>query len=245
MPIPIRETFATDRADLTAQVTDDGSVTLIRTGTEDAFHSGCGAASETRHVYVQNSGVAARLQHGRSAGVLEVGLGTSMAMLMTFDWAKRCDAALSYVAFEPDWIAASTLEYLRPRDWVDDPAVVESYLSFRRSLPQQPPPGTYRWRLDEHCQATIHVGDVLRAAWQPDQDFDAIYYDPFCPQSAPELWTAEAFALMRAVITAEGCLSTYSCSRQVRDALSAAGWRPHRVAGPIGGKREVLVARPV
>ncbi len=245
MPIPIRETFATDRPDLTAQVTDDGSVTLVRAGTEDAFHSGCGARSESRHVYLQNSGVAARLLNGRSTRVLEIGLGTSMAMLMTFDWAKRCNAALAYVAFEPDFIAASTMKYLKPHDWVDDPAVVESYVSYRRSLPQHPPPGTYCWRLDDHRQATIHVDDVLQAVWQRDQVFDAIYYDPFCPHSAPRLWTAEAFARMRTAIAADGCLSTYSCSRQVRDALSAAGWRPERVAGPIGGKREVLIARPV
>jgi len=50
---------------------------------------------------------------------------------------------------------------------------------------------------------------------------------------------------MRRIIAAEGSLTTYSCSRVVRDAMAMSGWHAARVAGPPGGKRDVLIARPI
>lgn len=244
MPIPIRESFPTDRPDLMAQVTDDGSITLVRSGTSDAFHSGCGAASETRHVYLENSGVADRLRTGTATRVLEIGLGTGMALLMTADLAARHHAALQYVAFEIDWLAASTVAFLKPHHWVDEGGVADAYLDYRRSLPTLPSEGEYRWQYGTTVEATFRIGSVLQWNVATDACYHAIYYDPFCPDSAPELWTQSSFATMRDLIHPEGRLTTYSCSRRVRDAMEQAGWEVRRVAGPIGGKREVLVATP-
>ena len=245
MPIPVRETFSTDREDLIVQVTDDGSLTLVRAGSDDAFHSGCGAASETRHVYLRNSGVSERLGGQQPTRVLEIGLGTSMAMLMTLDAAVAQDAVLDYVAIETDWIGAATLQYLKPRDWISKPGLVDAYLDFRRSLPDEVSPGTYRWRLDARRNVTIEVADVRQWRHEAEPPFDAIYYDPFCCESAPELWTSDCFRSMRRVISDTGKLTTYSCSRPVRDALEQAGWQVERVPGPVGGKREVIIASPV
>ena len=94
MPIPIRETFSTDRNDLMVQITDDGSLTLVKTGSDDAYHSGCGAATETRHVYLEISGIIDRLRDRQPSRVLEIGLGTSQAMLMTIDAAIENDATI-------------------------------------------------------------------------------------------------------------------------------------------------------
>ncbi|WP_182867664.1 tRNA (5-methylaminomethyl-2-thiouridine)(34)-methyltransferase MnmD [Stieleria mannarensis] len=245
MPIPVRETYPTDREDLFVQVTDDGSRTLVIAGSDDAFHSGCGAASETRHVYLHNSGVLQRLHERRPTQVLEIGLGTSMAMLMTLDAAVGCDTPLEYLAVENDWIAAETLEHLLPHDWASCRDIVDGYLDFRRSLPATVPPGTYPWRVDSSRSVIIEVGDVRDWTLGTRPPFDAIYYDPFCPDSAPQLWTTDCLRVMRGAIVDGGRLTTYSCSRPVRDALEQAGWNVDRVPGPVGGKREVLVATPV
>ena len=244
MPVPIRKTFPTDRDDLVVQVTDDDSLTLVRRGTDDAYHSGCGAASETRHVYLRGTGVIERLQNRLSTRVLEIGLGTSMAMLMSLDTALNHDAEIDYTAIETDWISATTLEYLEPRRWVSDPGIVDAYQEFRNSLPDQVPVGVYDWQLDPRRRVSVLVSDVRR--WKPidGQAFDAIFYDPFCPENAPELWTAECLSVMRSVIDSGGRLATYSCSRPVRSALEQAEWDVLRVPGPEGGKRQVLIAHP-
>ena len=64
------------------QITDDDSRTLIDPVGEVAFHSGSGALAETRHVYLKNSGVSARLACGKNTSVLEIGLGTGLGMLL-------------------------------------------------------------------------------------------------------------------------------------------------------------------
>ncbi|WP_161604672.1 tRNA (5-methylaminomethyl-2-thiouridine)(34)-methyltransferase MnmD [Roseiconus nitratireducens] len=245
MPIPIRTTLATDRDDLLVQITDDGSRTLIRAGTEDSYHSGCGAVAESRHVYLQNSGVADRLAAAESIRVLEVGLGTAMAMLMTLDRALVHQASLHYVAVETDWISATTMTALNPQGWVETPGLLQRYLDFRNGFPERPTDGLYRWNVDPERSVTVSVGDFRR--WQPetrDEKFDAVYFDPFCPDSAPQLWTPECFSGLLPRVAPNGRLATYSCSRRVRDALTQAGWRVQRVAGPPDGKREVLIAVP-
>lgn len=244
MPIPVRQTFPTQRNDLQIQVTDDGSLTLIRTKTDDSFHSGCGAVSETRHVYLQNSGTARRLADGLPTRVLEVGLGTAMAMLMTVDAATKADCELEFHAIETDWIDVDTFNQLRPDAWVQDPSIVESYRRFRQALPDRVTAGAYHWECDPKRNVTIHVCDVLDWNAEATKRFDAIYFDPFCPASAPELWSERCFRKMHRVAESECQLTTYSCSRAVRDTLAAAGWNPMRVPGPTEGKREVLVATP-
>jgi tRNA U34 5-methylaminomethyl-2-thiouridine-forming methyltransferase MnmC len=244
MPIPTRTTHPSDRDDLLIQVTDDGSRTLLVNGSPDAYHSGCGALAESLRVYLENSGVGERLSVGRPTHVLEIGLGTAMAMLITFDRAVRMRTPLQYVAFETDWIAASTLRMLRPGEWCRAVDVAESYLEFRSSLPDLVGRGRYHWRYDHQHAATIVVDDARRAESWGFPRFDAIYYDPFAPETAAPLWTAEQLSSMRRLIHPAGRLVTYSCSRRVRDALQQAGWRTRRVPGPPGGKREVLIAEP-
>ena len=260
MPIPHRETFPTDRDDLLVVQTDDGSRTLQYAGTDDLYHSGCGAKTETQHVYLENSNVAMRLQQQLPTRILEVGLGTSMGMLMSMDLAVRQQAKLSYVALEIDWISAQTLGFLQPENWLSQSAnserspsdkpsdssskLVQRYMAFRQSLPARVPTGDYHWQLDVQRQLMVVVGDLLDWQVSSVSPFDAIYYDPFSPASAPQLWDQACFAKMRSIALPHTRLVTYCCSRKVRDALQAAGWEVQRVPGPPGGKREVLYAVP-
>lgn len=256
MPIPNRKTFPTDRDDLIVVQTDDGSHTLQSVGTNDLYHSGCGAKAETEHVYLGNSNVTARLQRQQPTRVLEIGLGTSMGMLMSMDLAQRHHAALSYVALELDWISAQTLAFLQPQQWLSQFSnagsefgaapndLLHQYNAFREKLPAQVPEGDYHWQLDPLRQLTVVVGDLLNWKVASVAPFDAIFYDPFSAGSAPELWDEACFAKMRSVALPHTRLVTYCCSRKVRDALHAAAWDVQRVPGPVGGKREVLYAVP-
>ena len=167
-----------------------------------------------------------------------------MAMLMTVDLAITHDASLNYVAVETDCITARTLSHLKPHDWVSNPEVVDAYLAFRQSLPDLMPPGTYTWRPDARRSIDIECLDARDWVNPSGRLFDAIYYDPFCPESAPALWTRSCFTAMRKVIKDSGRLTTYSCSRPVRTALEQAHWHVDRVPGPVGGKREVIIALP-
>ena len=258
MPIPCRPRFSTPDVDRVIQVTDDGSRTVVCLSSEDAYHSGCGAVAETRHVYLHNSGVRERLQANRPTRILEVGLGTGMGLLLTLSDALQHDTPLDYVALENDWLRAELLQQLQPESWTAErssgsllepsDSLVEQWIQWRQSLGEVVRPGRYGWTVDDRRRVLVELTDAQ--TWRPDAaslmtqpaSFHAVYFDPFAPASNPELWTESVLAVMHEALTSGGKLVTYCCSRAVRDALSRVGFQVDRTAGPVGGKREVLIA---
>ena len=51
-----------------------------------------------------------------------------------------------------------------------------------------------------------------------------VFFDPFSPKRMPELWTPEVFALAYEHMVPGGVLTTYSCARQVREAMRRSGF---------------------
>ncbi len=225
------------------ETTDDGSLTLVAADSLDRFHSGAGAVSETRHVYLERSLVARRLAERQPTRVLEVGLGTGLGLLLTVDLARHLATPIRYDAIEIAWPPARVLDQLELGRTLHDASLAEHFIRWRRSIPNPPTFGSHRWDVDPRTAAVVHIADLRQ--WTPPPDaapFDAIYFDPFSPASQPEMWTEATFETMRDLLAPDGRLVTYCVSRPVRDALTAAGFRVTRTPGPPGGKREVLVA---
>ena len=243
MPPPIRPRLSVPGSNFELVVSFLGCGWVVVRLTDDSFHSGCGALQETREVYLINSQVAARLADGQPTSVLEVGVGTAMALLLCIESSLKTDAEFTYVGLERDWVSSDVMRALQPWDWLVDRAVADRYLEWRDQFPQQVPPGLYEWRLDHRRRCVITVGNALD--WQPSGDrFDAIFFDPFAPATNPELWQWPMLSKMRKAISDDGRLVTYCVNRAVRDTFENAGFRVTRVPGPPGGKREVLVAFP-
>lgn len=224
--------------------TDDGSHTLVEVASGDTFHSGCGAAAECRHVYLENSGIGERLRQGRRAAVLEIGFGTGMAFAITAAEAIRSGAKLEYVAIERRPLDAPLLEQvLTP---ADDPQ--PEYAEVRRRLLEQmrevsPQSGsTHQFEFAATCRLRLEVCDAVD--WRPRREahFDAIYFDPFSPASNPKLWESPVLGRMRDALKVGGRLVSYCVSSRVRRTLELEGFQVRRLPGPPGGKREVLLA---
>ena len=238
----LRETIPTDHPLWQIQVTDDGSRTLASRDSSVSFHSASGAITETRHVYLENSDVSRRLTEGMATSVLEVGLGTAMGMLLTLAAPRASQTPLRYTAVELQWLPARLIRQLHPHQWVADEGLVEQFLNWRESLPEDPPSGTYVWKIDPQREATVQVGPLDH--WMPpaNTQFDAIYFDPFARDVSTELWSAPLLAQMKSLLSPGGRLVSYCVSRKVRDLLTGVGFEVRSVPGPPKGKREVLVA---
>lgn len=241
MPSP-RQTLFVGHDDLIVQITDDDSRTLINTKANAAYHSASGALAETRHVYLSNSGVADRLLSGMPTSVLEIGLGTGMGMLLTLDAALAAGTPLQYAAIEYQWPDADILRQLNLDDHTRHHWIVASFLDWRQSLGRVPPRGVYRWQPGMRQRVTIHHTDAL--TWTRDRSavFDAIYFDPFAPDTNPDIWQPRFLADMYEALDKRGRLVTYCVNRRVRESFESVGFRVRRVRGPQGGKREVLIA---
>ena len=90
----------------------------------------------------------------------------------------------------------------------------------------------------------IAVGDAGQSdLLKYGERFSYVWQDPFTPALNPVMWSTEWFERLRGVVNQEAKLMSYSVSRQVRDALDAAGWQCERFATP-GKKRHWLRAMP-
>lgn len=242
---PQRATIAIPGHDLLVQITDDQSRTLVFPDSGVAYHSASGAVAETRHVYLENSGVGSRLFAGQSTSVLEIGLGTGLAMLMTVDAAIQSGTPLRFESAEYRVLSRDLLSGLQLEQHVSTPGLVESFLDLWDSLGDCVAPGRYRWQPAPSQEVWLHCGDVRSMDFSSTGSVDAIYFDPFAPSKNPEVWRPEFLRTMHSVLSADGRLVTYCVNRQVRESFQASGFMVQRVAGPRGGKREVMIATPV
>lgn len=256
MPIPIRPTNASPDRRWLIRITDDASPTLVQAATDDAMHSGCGALAETRHVYLTGSGVAQRLAAGQATRVLEVGLGSGMAWLLSADVALAHHTPLVYVGLENLLPPESVIRQLDLGRFLRRPDLLESYCRWLGAISQTsaaagPTPQSHTFQF-ECVGLQLELGDAVQWClhghhdrWRdPGQQFNAIYFDPYSPATSPRLWQRDIFAALRNRLAPAGMLASYCVSRPVRDALAAAGYVVSRVPGPPGGKREVLLAQP-
>ena len=82
--------------------------------------------------------------------------------------------------------------------------------------------------------------DLLTAPLPHDIDF--VYFDAFAPEKQPEMWSAEIFARIYEAMRTGGVLTTYCAKGAIRRLLQTTGFSVERLAGPVGGKREILRA---
>lgn len=229
-------------------LTRDGSRTLLNPEGE-SFKSRHGALGEARLVYLEGSGVAARLARGELARVLEVGFGAGLNFLVTATAAVAAaaqagQARLDYLALERQLPSADVMAELRYSELLAPSAWPGDLLAWRAGLGERPAAG---WHALERgpVRLRLFVGDALADDWEPEvgPSVDAVYHDAFGPAGAPALWTPQFLARLGGRLAPGAALVSFCVAGHVRRSLAAAGLQVSKTAGPESGKREVLVAR--
>jgi tRNA U34 5-methylaminomethyl-2-thiouridine-forming methyltransferase MnmC len=251
-------------------VTDDGSRTLWSAQASETFHSGCGAVAESLVVYLLNSGVAKRLVAQQPTHVLEVGLGTGTDFLLSAALADRFLAPLEYTALESSLLSCSVLHHLHENvlwhsahdyciqhglpELADAFSVAEPILErFCQAMQAAQDQSSHanreghqsQHRLSDWINLRIIHGDATcfeASHYELEGRNDAVFFDPFSPESAPELWTDAMFRRVSMALRFGGSLTTYCVKGTVRRQLAALGFAVAKMPGPAGGKREVLHA---
>ena len=250
----------------TALRTDDGSPALWSPRYGQAFRSRHGAHAEARHVFLEGSGAAARLAGGRATRVLEVGLGAATNLACTAAAALAAGTALHYRAWEPEPLPAAALR-LADLGALAPAPFVAALLAARDAWGALERGAVRRWRfatvelvlvvapvdrlldapfaadVERRVRATlVAAGTAGAAATAAEAPYDAVYLDPFSPEVNPEPWRPAVLTALATRLAPGGALVSYSVRGSVRRALAAAGLDVRKVAGPSGGKREVLRA---
>ena len=210
------------------ETTADGSLTLYRADIDEHYGSVRGAVAESRHVYVESCLRHAEMLRPESDGplrVLEVGFGTGLNAAMSVGAVAR---QVEYISLEL---------YPLSKD-------VASRLGYDRFAP------VWNRVIDAPWNMAVEISngfviekretDFLKT--ELPRDIDAVYYDAFAPVKQPELWTSYCFHRVFEAMRPGGVLTTYCAKGAVRRMLGSVGFAVERLAGPEGGKREILRA---
>ncbi len=217
--------------------TEDGSATLKPFEHSETYHSHFGAVTESREVFVKNSGIFHRLQSQQPSSILEVGFGTGLNFLLTAEIAGDHNCSLTYEALEysPPPVSLSTA-LLRHNIPGQAPMVETLARYLEKRIKAEQPPLT----IEQIITLNLRLEDA-RQAVLANQSFDAIYLDAFSSKTNPDLWTTTFLGKLHAALKPTGKLATYSVNRTFKDALQEAGFLWEKRKGPPG-KREVLIA---
>ena len=238
-----RTEIATSNPSLAIVVTDDGSRTLKCLESGVTWHSESGALAESRLVFLENSGVARKFAQHESIRILEIGFGTGLNFWITASRAMTGSTRLEYVSLEPNLLDLNVFGELEHRQ------LGECQPAFDRFFPliSRPPGSKVAEIVGSHngVRLTIHLRTFEPGVFQDLQLFDAVYHDPFGPESASDLWTTAVFQFLFILLKPGGKLVTYCVKSEIQRRLKDAGFLVQKTRGPLGGKREVLIATRV
>lgn len=214
--------------------TKDGSKTLLINGLEETYHSKHGALQEAMHVFIKNG---LKLSDCYEINILELGLGTGLNLLVTFDEYLKNDKnhIINYFGFEKYPISleeASELSYseLFSNDFVKDLALKLHNLDWE-----------IRNNLTDTFSLTKIKKDFFIIKNTELPPIDLVYYDCFGARVQPDLWEMELLEIVATKMRAGGLLTTYSSKGSVRRNLIELGFEVEKRQGPPG-KREMMIA---
>ena len=210
--------------------TADGSATLFVPELDEHYHSVKGAYTEALHIYRDCAYLfAAERTAVRPLRLLEIGFGTGLnAAVTAMVAADSCPVhyfTLEKYPVEPHIVGK--LGY----DKVVDASL---FSAIHAAAWEQPAAITPFFTLEKRCS------DLTATALPCN--IDIVYFDAFAPEKQPEMWTPEIFAGIHRAMRPGGVLTTYCAKGAIRRMLQATGFSVERLAGPVGGKREILRA---
>ena len=215
---------------LEIQHTDDGSSTLFVPELDEHYHSVKGAYTESLHIYRDCAYLfAASRSAVRPLRLLEVGFGTGLNAAVTA-MAATAECPVHYITLEKYPVEAHLVAELGYDALVD----AQLFASLHAAPWERPTAITPYFTLEKRCC------DLLAATLPAD--IDIVYFDAFAPEKQPEMWSGELFARIYHAMRPGGVLTTYCAKGAIRRLLQQVGFTVERLAGPIGGKREILRA---
>lgn len=217
--------------------TADGSATLFIPEMDEHYHSVKGARTESQHIFVDMGLKALTKDRVR---VLEVGFGTGLNALLTLQATDELNVAVDYIGIE---LYPLSWEMVNALNYSDSPL-----FELLHTIPwEQPTIISNKFTLTkvEDDINKLFVEQGIDKKEEINKPFDLIYFDAFAPEKQPEMWSQELFDSLYNALSDGGVLTTYCAKGVVRRMLQAAGFKVERLAGPPGGKREILRATKI
>jgi tRNA U34 5-methylaminomethyl-2-thiouridine-forming methyltransferase MnmC len=210
-------------------VTEDGSHTIYLPEMDEHYHSIHGAIQESVHIYIEQG-----LQQttGSPISILEIGFGTGLNAYLTYCCAQERNISVNYFSLEKYPLTEAEYSKLNyPKCIFPENAAIFEQMHWAE------------WEIKSKISQSFSLqklqADLLTYQFNPEPQFDLVYYDAFAPGKQPEMWTDEILQKVAASVKNEGIMVTYCAKGSVRRAFTSSGFLMERIPGPIG-KKEIL-----
>jgi tRNA U34 5-methylaminomethyl-2-thiouridine-forming methyltransferase MnmC len=213
----------------TAWCLADGSFTVWDNVAGACMHSTEGALAESLLVYREAVRLQERFANEQVVQVLEVGFGTGLNFVLAAQLAEEFPGTkLVFHSWEPFPL---------------EPAAVQVY---HKACGTAGPWANWAAQPNRETRSRNVVLQVHPEPWPPAVPvllvYHAVYFDPYGPKSAPELWTeASVLASLGALHPELGIWATYSVTGTLKRLLRRESI-PFAVLPGFGRKRERLIA---
>ncbi|TVZ25631.1 tRNA U34 5-methylaminomethyl-2-thiouridine-forming methyltransferase MnmC [Gillisia sp. Hel_I_86] len=215
-------------------ITGDGSSTIHIPEWNEQYHSKHGALQEARHVFIDMGLIPiSRREDLHEISILEIGFGTGLNALVTWEEAQNLKKSIDYNGVEAYPVAQEEVEKLNFSAIIKDPLAVGFFDKIHESEWEKKVEITKYFSLTKQQKFFQEIEDT--------QLYNLIYFDAFGARVQPELWSVEILRKMYNALKNNGVLVTYAAKGSVRRAMLEVGFLVERLPGPPG-KREMLRA---
>ncbi|WP_316805502.1 tRNA (5-methylaminomethyl-2-thiouridine)(34)-methyltransferase MnmD [Pedobacter nototheniae] len=211
--------------------TADGSNTLYNETIGEHYHSKHGALQESKHVFI-DAGLKFAGNEKSEISILEVGFGTGLNFILSFEYCTDQHLKLNYTSIEAFPLTKEVINqtgysaYVKEETWTNFITHYDKALISVESL---------------SALCNLQIPNTTLAAFETEQKFDVIYYDAFSVRHQPEMWTDEIIAKVCSFLKPGGTFVTYAITGQLKRAVKACGFTIEKLPG-APGKREMLRA---
>ena len=186
-------------------LTADNSESFMNEVVGESYHSHTGGVEEALKKYAVPCKIKELAKTGKLS-ILDVcfGMGYNSAMAISVALEGNPDCEIEVIGLEYDPNIISKIQEVNP--------AILFFIHYKQLTPQKL----------EFKQGKVSVKVLLGDAREtckelPENHFDAVFFDPFSPKTAPEMWQEHFFAEMYRVMKHSAILATYSCARMARD----------------------------
>lgn len=215
-------------------VTADGSHSFYLEEMDEHYHSKHGSIAESNHIFIE-AGLKQKSAEKSNFKLLEVGMGTALNVWLSALALKGSGLKVNYTAIEAFPLSLDEAQNLNYPDLLGKGRAL--FNKIHQSAWESP------MQLTE--ELSLLKKQVSLQSLSLEQAYDLVYFDAFAPEKQPELWEEAIFRKLYDSMTKGGVLVTYCVKGVIRRRLKAIGFEVEKLAGPPGGKREMLRARKV
>ncbi len=204
-------------------LTADNTETFMNLQIKESYHSQTGAVEEALKKYAVPCKIKELAKSGKIR-ILDVcfGLGYNSAMAIDVALEENPSCEIEVIGLEYDPTILEKIQEVNPP--------IRSFKQYKRLAPSQL---SFQ---EKNVDVTVILGDARETIKKlAESSFDAVFFDPFSPKTAPHMWQIPFFEQTYRVMKNSAILATYSCARMARENMAKAGFLYDD--GPIVGRR--------